>query len=67
MMSGTHPSSGRPKFHPLDGARFVREAGHERLAGLVAHHSASEAEAEERGLYEALAEFPVEIRPSLGR
>lgn len=28
-------------FHPPDGARFVRDAGHERLAGLVAHHSAS--------------------------
>jgi HD superfamily phosphodiesterase len=48
------------EFHPLDGARFVRDAGHERLAGLVAHHSASQAEAEERGLAEALAEFPAE-------
>lgn len=47
-------------FHPLDGARFVRGAGHERLAGLVAHHSAADAEAEERGLADALAEFPSE-------
>jgi HD superfamily phosphodiesterase len=30
-------------FQPLDGARFVRDAGHERLAGLVAHHPASDA------------------------
>jgi HD superfamily phosphodiesterase len=44
-------------FHPLDGARFVRSAGYERLAGLVAHHSASRAEAEELGLADALAEF----------
>jgi hypothetical protein len=36
------------------GARFVRDAGHERLAGLVAHQSASDAEAEERGPAEAL-------------
>jgi HD superfamily phosphodiesterase len=47
-------------FHPLDGERFVREAGHERLAGLIAHHSASDAEADERGLAEQLAEFPAE-------
>jgi HD superfamily phosphodiesterase len=47
-------------FHPLDGARFLREAGHERVAGLVAHHSASDAEADERGFAEQLAEFPSE-------
>jgi hypothetical protein len=47
-------------FHPLDGARFVRRAGHERLAGLVAHHSLSTAEARERGLADALAEFAAE-------
>jgi hypothetical protein len=48
-------------FHPLDGdARYVRDCGHERLAGLVAHHSAADAEADERGLAAALAEFPAE-------
>ena len=26
-------------FHPLDGGRFVRGNGHERLACLVAQHS----------------------------
>ena len=50
----------RTGFHPLDGARFVRDAGHERLAGLVAHHSASDAEAQERGFTDELAEFPAE-------
>lgn len=41
-------------------ARFVRDAGYERLAGLVAHHSASDAEAQERGFTDELAEFPTE-------
>ena len=54
-------------FHALDGARFVRDAGHVRLAGLVAHHSASAAEAEERGLEEELAASPMRTRSSRGR
>ncbi|MCZ7589354.1 MAG: HD domain-containing protein [Gaiella sp.] len=57
---GYAPDLAEVGFHPLDGARFVREAGHERLAGLVAHHSASDAEAMERGFTEELAEFPTE-------
>jgi hypothetical protein len=57
---GYAPELAEADFHPLDGARFVRDSRHERLAGLVAHHSASDAEAEERGLAEALAEFPAE-------
>jgi hypothetical protein len=60
MTSATCPQLAKTEFHPLDGARFVRSAGHERLAGLVAYHSASQVEAEERGLAEALAEFPAE-------
>jgi hypothetical protein len=44
-------------FHPLDGARFLRQAGRERLAGLVAHHSRAEGEAVERGLVRELSEF----------
>lgn len=57
---GYAPALAKAGFHPLDGARFVREEGHERLAGLVAHHSASDAEAEERGFAEELDQFPAE-------
>jgi HD superfamily phosphodiesterase len=57
---GYAPDLAEAGFHPLDGARFVREAGHDRLAGLVAHHSASDAEGEERGFADELAEFPTE-------
>lgn len=57
---GYAPELAKAGFHPLDGARFVREAGHERLARLVAHHSTSDAEADERGFAEQLAEFPAE-------
>jgi hypothetical protein len=34
---GYAPDLAEVGFHPLDGACFVRGAGHERLAGLVAH------------------------------
>jgi len=44
-------------FHPLDGARYLRGLGHERLAGLVAHHTQGCHEARLRGLQDALAEF----------
>jgi hypothetical protein len=44
-------------FHPLDGARHLRTLGHERLAGLVAHHTRSRHEARLRGLESALADF----------
>src|SRR4051812_43101770 len=47
-------------FHPLDGARWLRHEGQERLACLVAHHSGARFEAEERGLVEVLDEFPEE-------
>ncbi|GHB20475.1 metal-dependent phosphohydrolase, HD subdomain protein [Streptomyces chryseus] len=49
-------------FHPLDGARFLREthAAEERLTRLVANHSFALLEAEERGLRAVLeAEFPL--------
>jgi HD domain len=52
-------------FHPVDGARFLRAEGRERLACLVAHHSGARFEAEERGLVEELAVFPVEDGPVL--
>src|SRR3954470_6327027 len=47
-------------FHPLDGARWLRACGHERLACLVAHHSGARFEAEARGLGDALDVFPEE-------
>ncbi|WP_405686280.1 HD domain-containing protein [Streptomyces sp. NBC_01387] len=49
-------------FHPLDGARFLRDvhAADERLVRLVANHSSALLEAEERGLRAVLeAEFPL--------
>lgn len=50
-------------FHPLDGARYLRDVGFgdRRLWTLVAHHTRALVEAEERGLAEELAgEFPVD-------
>jgi hypothetical protein len=44
-------------FHPLDGARHLRTRGHERLAGLVAHHTRARHEARLRGWESALAVF----------
>jgi hypothetical protein len=60
---GYAPSLNRLGFHPVDGARFLRSHGQERLASLVAHHSGARFEAEERGLVEELAAFPVEDGP----
>lgn len=43
-----HLASG---FHPIDGARFLADQGFSKVVcHLVAHHSASSLEAEERGL-----------------
>lgn len=50
-------------FHPLDGARFLRdeEKADDRLVRLVAHHSCALLEAEERGLRQDLeGEFELE-------
>ncbi|WP_103503188.1 MULTISPECIES: HD domain-containing protein [unclassified Streptomyces] len=55
-------------FHPLDGARFLRDehGADERLTRLVANHSFALLEAEERGLREELAtEFPLLDEPLL--
>jgi hypothetical protein len=60
---GYAPSLDRLGFHPVDGARFLRAHGQERLACLVAHHSGARFEAEERGLVDELAGFPVEDGP----
>lgn len=51
-------------FHPLDGARYLREEGFpERVVNLVAHHSGARFEAAERGLEAELAEFELEDSP----
>jgi HD domain len=60
---GYAPSLHRLGFHAVDGARFLRAQGQERLARLVAHHSGARFEAEERDLVEELAAFPVEDGP----
>lgn len=59
---GYAPSLATAGFHPLDGARWVRDSGPRgRLACLVAHHSCAIHEARVRGLDEALlAEFAPE-------
>jgi len=45
-------------FHPLDGARYLRELGHCDLALLVAHHSGARHEAVLRGIEGYEDEFP---------
>lgn len=50
-------------FHPLDGARYLRDAafGDRGVWTLVAHHTCALIEAEERGLDDVLAtEFPID-------
>jgi HD superfamily phosphodiesterase len=58
---GYAPEVAGTGFHPLDGARYLRDAEHAdpMLCRLVANHSCAMIEAEERGLAEALSsEFP---------
>jgi len=59
---GYAPQVAGTGFHPLDGARHLRAWGApDRLCRLVAHHTASVAEAEARGMANLLmAEFPPE-------
>lgn len=64
---GYSPAIAVTGFHPLDGARFLRdrEGADERVVRLVAHHSCALLEAEERGLRQELeGEFELE-RPDL--
>ena len=61
-----HPST---DFHPVDGARFLRAARFSvRVCNLVAHHSASTWEAEERHLdlsvYADFAVIDVDLGPA---
>jgi HD superfamily phosphodiesterase len=51
------------RFHPLDGARWLETEGFDRLAALVAHHTAAIFEAHERGLGDELARFVNERSP----
>lgn len=59
---GYAPALAVTGFHPLDGARYLRdrEDASRAVCALVAHHSGAVAEAAERGLSEPLlVEFPV--------
>lgn len=47
---GYAPQLVQTGFHPLDGARFLRSQGKERLASMVAHHSEARFEAALRHL-----------------
>lgn len=52
-------------FHPLDGARYLREAGApSRLVSLVAHHSYAYLEAQLRGLSAEMEDFEDEYGPT---
>ncbi|MGI5457676.1 HD domain-containing protein [Streptomyces sp. CA-249302] len=65
---GYAPTLAVTGFHPLDGARYLRDhsAADERLVRLVANHSCAVLEAEERGLREQLEdEFPLLDHPAL--
>lgn len=65
---GYAPRLATTGFHPLDGARFLRDehGADERLVRLVANHSFALLEAEERGVHEELAtEFPLLEQPLL--
>src|SRR5215470_7480028 len=59
---GYSPDVRKLGVHQLDGAAYLRERGHERLARLVAHHSESRFELELRGYVDLLAEYAPEDR-----
>lgn len=61
---GYSPLIARTGFHPLDGARHLRELQADgRLVALVAHHSCAYREAELRGLSAELTEWVDEETP----
>lgn len=61
---GYAPDIAHMGFHPLDGARYLQEAGaSERLCALVAHHTCAYREAELRGLSAELTEWVDEETP----
>lgn len=55
---GYAPSLVRTGFHALDGARFIADVACEHVVALVAHHTGSAFEAEQRGLAVELAQMP---------
>jgi len=58
---GYAPALSHTGFHPLDGARWLRSQGApERMACLVAHHTAAAIEADRRGLTSELQAFEQE-------
>lgn len=59
---GYSPVVRRVGIHQLDGAAYLREWGHERLARLVAHHSEARFEIEVRGYHEMLAQYAPEAQ-----
>jgi hypothetical protein len=64
---GYAPELAATGFHPLDGARYLRQLGNvpERVVCLVAHHSCAVIEADERGMAaELLVEFAREESPT---
>lgn len=54
---GYAPELAHLGFHPIDGARHLRDQGYDRLSGLVARHTAAEREAALRHLSAELDEF----------
>jgi hypothetical protein len=61
---GYSPEIAHTGFHPLDGARYLRDLGTDRrLCALVAHHSFAYREAELRGLSAELTEWVDEETP----
>jgi putative nucleotidyltransferase with HDIG domain len=63
---GYSPAIGHTRFHPLDGARYLRAAGWPTLVvDLVAHHSGARFEAEQRGVSAELAEFAFKDSPTM--
>ena len=54
---GYAPGLKRTGLHQLDGARFIRMLGDERLSCLVAHHSEARFEVGLRGYGEELSEY----------
>jgi putative nucleotidyltransferase with HDIG domain len=65
---GYAPTLAVTGFHPLDGARYLRDAQHADpvLCSLVAHHSGAMTEAAERGLDGELAREFSPARADLG-